>query len=325
MTSKAVFTLALGKPIYLKMAVALARSFNLWHQKSDIKFTIVTDKPLSDRPGDLGSIDWMQVPSEKYGVGFTPKLYLDELAPAEKSLFVDADCLVVRSLEDVFKRFSGRKVSVVGTNWSEGEWFGDVRKIASKVGVPHYPYLNGGIYYIEPGETATRVFEKARELRLSYDDLGIERLRGGENDEPLISLAMAFYGQEPVPEDGTIMNTLMDAVGGLKLNVLAGVATLKNPQDHPNRARGHSIPILRPAIMHLNSIDIATHPYRTEALRLKLVSEKGWPPSLAFGLTAILYGFPAILKKNIKQVLRPIFHRIFGPRAIKETVRQMSQ
>lgn len=321
MIDRAAFTIALGKPIFLQMAIALARSFFLWNQGNGIGFAIVTDRPRSLCPRDLREVNWIEAPEGKYGAGFTPKLHLDLLAPARRSMFIDADCLVVRSLEDAFRRFEGHAVSVVGTNWSSGEWCGDVRRIADTLGLQHYPYLNGGLYYLEPGETATKVFATARELRLRYDELGLSRLRGKENDEPLISLGMATYGQEPIAEDGTVMNTLMDAVGGMKLDVLAGEAILYNPQDHPQRARGHSIPVLKPAIMHLNAMDVADYPYRTEVQHLELVCGRGWPPTAARVVTFFRSTLPAVIIGAAKDLLRPTYHRLLGPRSVRETVR----
>jgi len=49
----AVFTIAVGKPIYLKMAFLLARSFRLLHRSGDIVFFPATDAGASAPPKDL--------------------------------------------------------------------------------------------------------------------------------------------------------------------------------------------------------------------------------------------------------------------------------
>jgi hypothetical protein len=319
---RGAFTIAVGKPIFLRMAIALARSFVYWNRDTGIEFAIVTDKPISECPVDLtGLIKWIEVEAGAYGTGFAPKLYLDQMAPANHSLFIDADCLCVRSLELTFERFKGKDVSVVGTNWSEGEWFGDVLTICRRLQIPHFPYLNGGIYYIEPGPVASRVFEKARALHKDYDELGFVRLRNRENDEVLISAAMAIHGQEPIEEDGTIMNTLMDAPGGLELDVLAGRAVLYNPRDHPNKARGHELRILRPAIMHMNDMDIAHYPYCTQVLMLELTMKSKLPTGVARGVAIVVKSVPELTKRWLRDRLRSTYHRLFGPSKVRPTSR----
>ena len=131
---RAILTLAAGNPVYWQMAINLARSFLWWHKHSDIRFYIVTDLPV-ELPEDLSGIELIRMPPDKLGKGFSAKLYLDELSPATKTLFVDADCLVVGNLESVFDRFAERAVSVVGGNISGGEWFGDVAAICKRFGV----------------------------------------------------------------------------------------------------------------------------------------------------------------------------------------------
>lgn len=322
MNDRSAFTIALGKPIYLKMAITLARSFMFWNRESPVRFCIVSDRGENVCPPDLrGRVEWKVVEQGRYGRGFTPKLFLDELAPTKHSLFIDADCLCVRSIDFIFDRFEGRAVSAVGTEWTEGEWCGDVRSICGQLGIAHVTYLNGGIYYIEQGEKSASVFQTARGLRERYDEIGWSRLRCSENDEPLISAAMAIHGQKAIAEDGTVMNTLMDAIGGLKLDVLAGKAILRNPQDHPGRARGHTIPVLRPAIMHLNSMDMRDYPYNAQALALELVMARGWSVPAARATAAAVKLVPAVAKRTAKSALRPLYHAVFGPRPVGPIVR----
>lgn len=320
-TSRAAFTIAVGKPIFIRMAISLARSFQLWNADNDIEFTIVTDRSEDERPSDLTAIRWKVVPPGSIGHGFTPKLYLDQLAPADKSLFIDADSLCVRSLEPVFDRFAGNAVSVIGENWSEGEWFGDVAKICKRLGLSSYPFFNGGVYYIEPGETATQVFNKARELREDYDAIGFARLRDRENDEVLISTAMAMFNQQPVPQDGSLMNSLLDAPAGIDLDVVSGRAVLYNPPDHPNKARGHSLTVLKPAIVHMNDLDIARYPYVREELKLDLICKRHWPVWLARAFVFIRHVIPSAIIVRFKSLFRPLFHKIFGPRKVAPTSR----
>ena len=106
-TSRAVLTLGLGKSTYIQMASTLARSFRCWHQDSDIQFAIATDQP-GKIPDDLREfVEVLSTGPEQYGTGFSPKLHLDEIAPADQTLFIDADCLIRAHLLEVCTRPPG--------------------------------------------------------------------------------------------------------------------------------------------------------------------------------------------------------------------------
>jgi len=62
----------------------------------------------------------------RIGQGFSAKLHIDRLAPTSKTLFIDADCLCVGPLHSLFDRLGGKAVTVVGSEITKGDWFGDV-------------------------------------------------------------------------------------------------------------------------------------------------------------------------------------------------------
>jgi len=84
--NKLVLTIATGKSIYIQMAVNLARSFKWWHKNSDIKFAIATDQAYLIPP-DLSDILIIELQPNQYGQGFSPKLHLDKISPADNTLF----------------------------------------------------------------------------------------------------------------------------------------------------------------------------------------------------------------------------------------------
>lgn len=318
---RAVFTIAFGKPIYFTMAFALARSFLRHNRGNGIDFVLVTDRPVSARPADLAVIRWVEVPSGAYGRGFSPKLHLDKLAPAERSMFVDSDCLCVGSLEPAFEVFAGHKVSVVGKRISDGEWFGDVTTIRQKFGLEAYPRFNGGVYYIEPGETARRVYETARAIEPRYDEIGFVRLRGSPNDEVCMAIALEQHGQTPVPDTGTIMNTLIEARSGMIVDVLRGEAVLRNDLGASGSDAFYENAEMRPVLVHFCGLDVANHPYRTQVLLLHLVDAAGWSPTAARGWVAIRSILPFKAVQILKNALRPAYRALFGVRTPKPTSR----
>jgi len=314
---KSVFTIAVGKPLYFDMACALARSFLRWHAKSEIRFFLATDRNSDCLPEDLKDIGLISISQEEFGEGFTPKLFLDRIAPTERSLFIDADCLCVGSLDHAFLRFQGHAVSVIGREISDGEWFGDVGAICRKFRIRGIPRFNGGVYYLEKGEECSRVYDTARELLPQYDELGFVRLRNHPNDEVLVSLAMAIHGQRAIPECGDIMNSLLAGVGGITVDVLKGSALLRNPKNHPNHNAWYEREEHRPRIVHFLGTPVNSFPYNREIERLELVYDRGWPTWLAKSVTSLQFSLPYYLINRTKTLLRPMYHALFGPRAIR--------
>jgi|ERR1035438_4547050 hypothetical protein len=313
----AVFTVAVGKRLYLRMAFAMARSFRLWHRDNGIEFFLATDADRASLPTDLSDLKIIPLKPAQYGHGFSPKIHLDKIAPAEKSLFIDADCLCVGSLEQAFADFRGHSVSVIGREISNGEWYGDVATICRKFNIPAMPRFNGGIYYLERGSTCERVYQTARELEARYDEIGFVRLRGHPNDEVLVSLAMALHGEKPIVERGDIMNSLLAGPAGLEIDVLNGEALLRNPKGHPRHNPWYELDEMRPKLVHFLGSDINDYPYRQEEMRLDLVCSKGWPRWLATLWAKLSFSLPSLLWSKCKDILRPTYHVLFGPRVVR--------
>ena len=311
-----ILSIATGSPLYLQLAVNLARSFKWWHRDSEISFALATDQ-AHRLPDDLQDIDIIDVAPGQFGQGFSPKLYLNQLAPAPHTLFVDADCLCTGPLNEAFDRFAGHDVSVIGRAISEGEWFGDVATVLKRFELSSMPRFNGGVYYLEKGPTSTAIFETAQALEKDYDDIGFQRLRTRPNDEVLLSVAMALHEQAPVPEDGTIMNSTLASPGGMKIDTLRGVSRLYNPESHPDHNDWYAQEELNPTLVHFLGHQTAQYPYRREALRLKRVMADGWPVPLADAWAASTYSAPYLLKEKSKDLLRPVYHKLFGTRPIK--------
>ena len=304
-----MLTLAIGKKLYLDMAFNLARSFRLWHHGSDIEFHLVTDHE-APTPPDLAFIRRVQKSSKEMARGFSSKLHLDQLAPAAKTLFIDSDCLCVRNLDGVFQRFVGQAVSVVGAMKSEGEWFGDIRSRCQRYGVAAVPVFVGAVYYLEPGETCTRVFETARKAEGEYDEAGFIRLRGVPNEEPLISVGMAQAGCKPIADDGRVK---VDAMywEKISLSLITGKSEVLMPK----------MGLVQPALYHFMSSWAEKPPYNTQVMLIKLVKQYKLPYCLSITLVNMTILYPNIIYQMLKKTLRPMYRKIFGVRKIKASLR----
>ena len=320
-SNRAVLTIAIGNPLYVKMAANLARSFYHWHQKSDIQFFLATDlKELI--PPDLNRTSVIEIEPGQFGQGFSPKLHLDKIAPAAETLFLDADCLCVGALEPVFESFVGRDVGVVGREESEGALFGDIATRCRAIGVPWTVRFCGGLYYLRKGQICDRVFHAARQLEGRYDELGINRLRGVPNEEPLIGLGMALNGQRPLAEDGSVKAEPMFFSADTEIDVFAGRARLFN---HPRRSKPYPewhIPTeAHPTIVHFNASFAEHPPYTVEAIRLERVMRDRWPLGAATLYAKLTRALPFWISRTLKNLLRPIYRFCFGVRAVKPSER----
>jgi hypothetical protein len=316
-----VLTIATGKTLYLDLAVNLARSFHYWNKHENINFYLATDMP-GQLPVDVKPyVNLITLKEGELGHGFLPKLHLDKLAPAGRTLFIDSDCLVYGKLAKVFDGFNGHDVSVVGDHISEGEWFGNVSAICRNFGINQIPKFNGGIYYLEKGDKATAVFQKARELETQYDEIGFVRLRGRPNDEVIMALAMELNGQNPVQDDGRIMSDPQACRGKYHIDVIKGEANLVNlPYPHQLHQSWYPFHQVSPVIVHFLGYYTMHYPYKLDAYKLQEAANNNlnlW--SRAYGRLSIEY--PERLKQFLKDTLRPIFHGLFGARKVKKSER----
>jgi hypothetical protein len=322
--NKSVLTIASGKPVYIEMAVNLARSFLYWHTKEDIHFFLATDKPDSIPADVAGNSKFHTIPFEpgQYGESFSTKLFLDKFAQTNQTLFIDADCLLTGSLVPIFEKLSGHAVAVVGRPKSEGDWFGDVGLFCKTFSVPSIPGFNGCLYYLEKGETSSSVYAKARELEPQYEQLGMKLLRGKPNDELLMSVSMAIHGLPGILDDGSIYGDPLASPGQMRVDVLSGVCKLINPLA-PNPLHRDWYPFYKtqPVIMHFLGNFTEHPPYTSQVWLLKAVLVEGIPLGLARLIVWIKLDFPWTVMQRLKKVFRPIYHAVWGYRKVKKSKR----
>lgn len=320
--NRAVLTLAAGPVVYWNMAVNLARSIRLWHSPENLPISIATDHdgPL---PSDLAGVSILKLKPGELGKGFQTKLHLDRLAPAQCTLFIDSDCLVYASLDSIFKKFSGQAVGIVREGIaSQGERFGDIAEYCRILGVNELPLFTGGTYYLET-PAAIPVFEEARRLLPHYDEHGRVRLRGLPNEEVLLSAAMAKHNLWGIPDDGEIIGDFQTCPGPHSLNLVRGRRVLSNPspdngpQPHCSFAPVRSI---QPAIVHFLAYHTHLPAYRSEVRTLTWMA-RSVPRSLADFASRLTILVPGLGLIALKNLLRPLYRRLFGLRNVPPTDR----
>jgi len=314
---RSVLTIAGGKKIYIDMACNLAMSFLFWNSNSEIKFYLVTDRADYIPTGLKSKINIIEKSTDELNKGFSSKLQIADFLQTQQTLFIDADCLVYGDLSSVFNTFEGHLLSVIGYNRTAGINTGfcnDISQVLAKTDTSYYPMLCGSVYYVENVETARKAFQYANSLLKSYDDLGLIRLRNRENEEPLIALAMAKFGQNPVNDTGFIKADRM-YYDHLSSNILLGKAKLWSDVQPPVPEYS-TLMESQPLIVHFNASYTETFEYKAEVIRIRKKYLYKWPVSLANLYAKILFVAPGKFALNAKNLLRPLYHRLFGYRKV---------
>jgi hypothetical protein len=252
--TRGVLTIAHGDRRYARQAVALARSIRL--RDPQITLAVATDFDAAMFEGMFDLIVRWDFSSRP---GLISKLDLYAMSPFEQTLFLDADILMYVSVEEVFHRLVGSEFAVIGQNASQPDYFPVIEPIRARVPSTTFPRFFGGLYYFERSERVARIFRHAAEWLPQYDELGIVRIRGQINDEPLFSLALAMEG---MTAHGAYASDLLISSSGpgapvLVADVLAGVCI-----------QGDNSVRLRRAMLHFYDEASNTYAYVLEVERL---------------------------------------------------------
>ncbi len=318
---RAVLTIAVGKPVYLYYASNLARSFHYWHPDDDIEFHLVTDSNHALDP-DLNFVHVHGIDAGHIGQSFTSKLHIDQFLDCDETLFIDADCLCAGHLGFVFEKFEKNSFSLIGEKVSEGELFGDIAFRCRKIGVPWTVRFCGSVYFFRKGKKCSDILAYARELEMQYEELGLVKLRGVPNEEPLLGLAMAKFGEEPIADDGTIKTDLMFYNGSLKLDVFGGVAEVSKGIIDSKLDEEWNIPVrAQPKLVHFNASWTQLPPYTSQSTCMRLVGVNHWPKLLAIIYVKLLIEYPHTTWSGLKNILRKPYHFLFGYRKVQRSDR----
>jgi hypothetical protein len=286
-----IITIAQGQKRYIEMAKMLAQSLSLTNP--GIKRAVVSDVSNEEFNGLFD----IYIPYDKaFGDGLSQKLFLDKYSPFDKTLFIDADCLVFKSLAGTIELCKKYSFVVFGDQISTGEWYMDVAAMCKRFGVPSIPLFNGGTYYFNRSSTALNVYEKARQLKENYTELGFIDFRGSINEEPLIAVAMAINNVEAVDDQGFGMRTPIGINGPLKIDVLNGLCFFnKSGED------------VSPAIMHFSGSFAEAFHYKREVVKLK--TYKSLPflnKKVTSGMVNLLFNIPYGILVFGKRILKTI-------------------
>jgi hypothetical protein len=137
-----------------------------------------------------------------------------------------------------------------------------------------------------------------------------------------MAIAMALEGCTAVPDDGTILGDLMARPNLNEIDVLRGIRRISNP-PRGDAAHRDWAPVgeIRPLLVHFLGNFTAHYFYRCAEMTLTLTRKYGLPASAAARMVSAFYQTPALMSHEAKAALRPLYHRMFGPRRVQKSER----
>lgn len=290
--SRGILTIATGKQRYIDMAKTLAVSVRL--NDPGLKMAIVTD---SSDP-ELSTLFDQIIPHDpSIGTGIIQKINMYHYSPFDETLFIDADCMVVRPLGFLFDAFSSLKISVLGKKVYAGNMFGvEIDELKKQFPLEYLLSFNGGTYYFKKSDQAAKVFETVTGLARNYGQLGLNLHRGERNEESVMSIAMGMHGVEPVPDEIQGMYTPVGQQGIFRMDVLKGYCYfMKNGVK------------VTPAIMHFGGGYPEAFHYRREKKKLFLVYYRKFSRGTASFLVNCAYNPAYTLYVFFYRIVKKIF------------------
>lgn len=265
--TKSFVTVASGKK-YLSFAFTLARSYKL-HNDLIIPFYIISDKDFH-LPNDL---DWVKkkiLPKEVMGQGLEYKLRFNEVISTDQAFFIDADSVIYGNIAHLFDAFASENLNVIGIKVKEGNWADlDSKLIFEKYKISYIIRYCGAFYYITKSDLSSDIFKYAQELAKNKQTF--QQHVHGVNDEPIMSISMAAYGIDPLPDDGHIWSDTHQLNTHKDLNVFNKRPVFNNKKDQAKYKFWLPEGQYSPLILHMGGAIYNKNPWIFESIRLKLL------------------------------------------------------
>lgn len=190
---KGFITIATGRDEYFVLAHNLLLSYRFF-SRSRTPFAIICDRE-NEYTADFDTVVLMDNPQRSV----YDKLRLPELAPFDETIFIEADCLAYRDLNDMWEIFEdGPDFGALGTvqpldsnqGWIRAEFLGEYRERVK------YQYLHqGGVYYMRKGRLDAFI-RTCQDIYLHREDFNFKL----PNEEPIFALACLLHGFPPVKD-----------------------------------------------------------------------------------------------------------------------------
>ncbi|MDR0556870.1 MAG: hypothetical protein LBG43_03225 [Treponema sp.] len=217
---KGVISIAVGKK-YISQAKYLALSAIL--NAPHIMRAVVTDKPEA-----LAEYYDIVIPyNAEYGDPFATKTRLHLYTPFEKTLYIDADSLIINNIDSYWEYLEDNSFVYNGSLLTEGEWYFNIKKTIRQIDIKWLPKFNSGMFLFKKSAVAKQIFDTAYDYLIHQNERGmsVDFFRGKMlPDEPFLAIALAKNNIAPVEDYRRFSRTLIDA-GKIRLDVIKRFAS----------------------------------------------------------------------------------------------------
>lgn len=195
-------TVALGDQKYYDMAANLARSIKKYDRVNPV--CLIHDGLLyANHTYRTVFDDNVVIPPKDNYIGCLNKLRLYEYSPYEKSMFVDADCLMVRAGIDIYWRELDKYYfTMTGEKVKSGKWYNmDITEAMRILAIPYIVRMNSGVFYFKKSPDAAHFFKICQDLVAAHANIlsTYHQARPGQwADEPFFGAAMGICGLDPI-------------------------------------------------------------------------------------------------------------------------------
>ena len=189
-------TIATGDDRYYRMALNLLKSYRIYC-KNPKPFAIICDREniITEQFDDVVLLD-------KCYQSFMDKIDLPINVPYDENIFIDADCLAYRDLNEYWNLFENADdFSSIGCIYDVERdnvgWFSKsgTGEFCDKI---HFiTHLHGGIYFIRKSDTVIQLNHLCHYIVKHYSDYTFSQFNGEPADEPVFALAMAVMNLKP--------------------------------------------------------------------------------------------------------------------------------
>ena len=198
MTGEGYLILASGPPQYLAMARNLAASLRVMDGTRPVCLVHDEFAEFIDRDAKLFD-DRTILRDHPLYPGFMNKIRLFGTSPYERTMFVDADCLLLkRDIEIYWNDARSSPFAITGGRRTSGEWKGaDIATLLRQEGAPYLVQMNSGVFCFDRSSQAAQFFEGLNDFYLRRRDklgVGLHRGKPAQTDEIYIGLWMGLNG-----------------------------------------------------------------------------------------------------------------------------------
>lgn len=147
--SRGYLTLAAGREGFLEMAVDMALSLR---EHTDLPLGLVADRTLADRARARYPevFDEVSLLGDRFREGRVRKYGVADASPFDEVVFVDADCIVLGPLDDLFAPLAQHPIAMLGERLGPGDDENhhgfSTRWLMDRFGLERYLKTNSGVF-----------------------------------------------------------------------------------------------------------------------------------------------------------------------------------